>query len=315
MSAYLKLRGDGPSFLLESAEQGQRVGRWSFLGFRPRATIRMSLGDHPDPYAARRRGARPLPDRAARRAAAVRRRRRRPVRVRPGAQRRADGGRAQPRRGGHPRPGADGHRRAAGVRPPAPRGDGPGERPRRRGIPPTSSARTNRRPPRSPRSRSAWPAPCRSSAGGKSEPPEFISNLGPEGFAEAVERAERVHPRRRRLPGGAVSQRWTADCPVDAFSIYRGLRAINPSPYMYFLDFEDFEIAGASPESLVKVGGRHVELQPIAGTRPRSGLRQRAGRRAARRREGARRARDARRPGPQRPRAASASTAASRSTS
>ena len=49
------------------------------------------------------------------------------------------------------------------------------------------------------------------------------------------------------------SQRWTADCPVDAFSIYRGLRAINPSPYMYFLDFEDFEIAGASPESLVKV--------------------------------------------------------------
>src|SRR5829696_1399039 len=52
VSAYLKLRGSGPSFLLESAEQGQRVGRWSFLGFRPRATIRMSLGDHPDPYAA-----------------------------------------------------------------------------------------------------------------------------------------------------------------------------------------------------------------------------------------------------------------------
>src|SRR3954462_15343880 len=52
VSAYLKLRGGGPSFLLESAEQGQRVGRWSFLGFRPRTTIRMSLGDHPDPYGA-----------------------------------------------------------------------------------------------------------------------------------------------------------------------------------------------------------------------------------------------------------------------
>src|SRR5215204_5663532 len=52
VSAYLKLRGGGPSFLLGSAEQGQRVGRWSFLGFRPRTTIRMSLGDHPDPYAA-----------------------------------------------------------------------------------------------------------------------------------------------------------------------------------------------------------------------------------------------------------------------
>src|SRR5918992_2665478 len=51
VSAYLKLRGGGPSFLLESAEQGQRVGRWSFLGFRPRAVIRMNLGDHPDPYA------------------------------------------------------------------------------------------------------------------------------------------------------------------------------------------------------------------------------------------------------------------------
>src|SRR3954468_3620900 len=50
VSAYLKLRGGGPSFLLESAEQGQRVGRWSFLGFRPRTVIRMNLGDHPDPY-------------------------------------------------------------------------------------------------------------------------------------------------------------------------------------------------------------------------------------------------------------------------
>src|SRR5215212_5891031 len=52
VSAYLKLRGHGPSFLLESAEQGQRVGRWSFLGFRPRAVIRLERGQHPDPYAA-----------------------------------------------------------------------------------------------------------------------------------------------------------------------------------------------------------------------------------------------------------------------
>ena len=58
---------------------------------------------------------------------------------------------------------------------------------------------------------------------------------------------------------------------MDAFSIYRGLRAINPSPYMYFLDFEDFQIAGASPESLVKVTGRRAEQRPIAGTRPRTG--------------------------------------------
>jgi anthranilate synthase component 1 len=66
------------------------------------------------------------------------------------------------------------------------------------------------------------------------------------------------------------SQRWSADCPVDGFSIYRGLRTINPSPYMYYLDFEDFQIAGASPESLVKVTGRRAEQRPIAGTRPRA---------------------------------------------
>src|ERR687896_318199 len=51
VSAYLKLRGDGPSFLLESAEQGQRVGRWSFLGVQPRTVIRLNLDEHPDPYA------------------------------------------------------------------------------------------------------------------------------------------------------------------------------------------------------------------------------------------------------------------------
>jgi anthranilate synthase component 1 len=66
------------------------------------------------------------------------------------------------------------------------------------------------------------------------------------------------------------SQRWSADAPVEAFSIYRGLRNVNPSPYMYFLDFEDFEIAGASPEALVTVTGRRAEQRPIAGTRPRA---------------------------------------------
>src|SRR3954470_3879932 len=52
VSAYLKLRGDGPSFLLESAEQGQRFGRWSFLGVQPRAVLRGDTGDYDDPYRA-----------------------------------------------------------------------------------------------------------------------------------------------------------------------------------------------------------------------------------------------------------------------
>jgi anthranilate synthase component 1 len=67
------------------------------------------------------------------------------------------------------------------------------------------------------------------------------------------------------------SQRWSAPIEQDAFSVYRGLRAVNPSPYMYFLDFGDFQVAGASPEPLLTVTGRTVSTCPIAGTRPRGG--------------------------------------------
>jgi anthranilate synthase component I len=65
------------------------------------------------------------------------------------------------------------------------------------------------------------------------------------------------------------SQRFSAPAQVEAFSVYRGLRTVNPSPYMYFLEFGDFQIAGASPEPLVKVTGRRAETRPIAGTYPR----------------------------------------------
>ncbi|HWM64396.1 MAG TPA: anthranilate synthase component I [Solirubrobacterales bacterium] len=100
------------------------------------------------------------------------------------------------------------------------------------------------------------------------EPPRFVSNLEREEFEAAVSRiVEYVHA------GDAFqvvpSQRFSAPAPVEAFSIYRGLRAVNPSPYMYFLEFGDFQIAGASPEPLVKVQGRRVETRPIAGTYPR----------------------------------------------
>ena len=65
------------------------------------------------------------------------------------------------------------------------------------------------------------------------------------------------------------SQRWSADLDIEPFSVYRGLRVVNPSPYMYFLDFLDFQVAGASPEPVLTVHGRHVATRPIAGTRPR----------------------------------------------
>ena len=98
--------------------------------------------------------------------------------------------------------------------------------------------------------------------------PQFTSNMSPEQFKANVARIiEYVYA------GDAFqvvpSQRWSAPVPVEAFSIYRGLRAVNPSPYMYFLDFGDFELAGASPEPLITVQGRHVSTRPIAGTRPR----------------------------------------------
>ncbi|MGH2923457.1 MAG: anthranilate synthase component I, partial [Solirubrobacterales bacterium] len=120
-------------------------------------------------------------------------------------------------------------------------------------------------------------------AEGKSQIAEvkFESNMTREDFeADVASIVEYVHA------GDAFqvvpSQRFSAETPVEAFSIYRGLRVINPSPYMYFLDFGDFEIAGASPEPLVKVSGDRVEARPIAGTYPRSGDEEEDRRRAER---------------------------------
>ena len=85
--------------------------------------------------------------------------------------------------------------------------------------------------------------------------PHFEPNMAARAFEAMVARiVEYVHA------GDAFqvvpSQRWSAPVPVEPFSIYRGLRAVNPSPYMYFLDFEDFQVVGASPEPLLTVTGR-----------------------------------------------------------
>jgi anthranilate synthase component I len=68
---------------------------------------------------------------------------------------------------------------------------------------------------------------------------------------------------------GVLSQRWEVPVRVPPFQVYRALRAVNPSPYMYFLRFGDSIVLGSSPEMLVKVTGRTAEYRPIAGTRPR----------------------------------------------
>jgi anthranilate synthase component I len=66
-----------------------------------------------------------------------------------------------------------------------------------------------------------------------------------------------------------LSQRFEAPFELPPFSLYRALRRVNPSPYLYFLDLGEFAIAGSSPEILVKVSNGVVTVRPIAGTRPR----------------------------------------------
>lgn len=66
-----------------------------------------------------------------------------------------------------------------------------------------------------------------------------------------------------------LSQRFSADYTGDPFMTYRALRFVNPSPYLYYLDFEGFTVIGSSPEILVRVEGGIAEVYPIAGTRPR----------------------------------------------
>ncbi len=280
VSAFLKLRAGEPAgapcFLLESAEQGQ-VGRYSFVGIRPREVLRWSNGtlsgangsgavDAPDPYAA-------VAEHLARFRLA-------PVEGLP------------PFAGG-----AVGFFGYDLVRTVEPLGE---PNPDTLGLPDMALMVTDvllafdhlrheltimacafaddeggvdaayERAAAAiaevrDRLRGAVPVQERPAL---AEPPRFVSNMEREEFEAAVARiVEYVHA------GDAFqvvpSQRFSAPAPVEAFSIYRGLRAVNPSPYMYFLEFGDFQIAGASPEPLVKVHGGRVETRPIAGTYPR----------------------------------------------
>src|ERR1700744_1721974 len=266
VSAYLKPRAPThPSFLLESAEQG-RVGRYSFIGVRPRKVLRWSLGDPGDPYAL--------------------------------ATEELNGFRVAPLPGLPPfAGGAVGMFAYDLVRTVEPLGE---PNPDPVGVPDLALMLTDAvivfdhfkrtttvvanvyadedledsyRRARETIAEVRWglarplPVPIHSDA---RTAPRFQSNMPREGFEAMVARIiEYIYA------GDAFqvvpSQRWSAPVPVEAFSIYRGLRAVNPSPYMYFLDFGYCELAGASPEPLIPVTGRKVSTRPIAGTRPRQG--------------------------------------------
>ncbi|AEB09672.1 anthranilate synthase component I [Desulfobacca acetoxidans] len=97
---------------------------------------------------------------------------------------------------------------------------------------------------------------------------QLVSNMKRERFEEIVVRAKEY------IAAGDAIQIVLSQCfqtPLrhDPFDLYRALRCINPSPYMFYLDLEDLKLVGASPEILVRLEGDRIELRPIAGTRRR----------------------------------------------
>ena len=100
------------------------------------------------------------------------------------------------------------------------------------------------------------------------EPLEVCSNVSRDQF-EQMARTAKEYIAAGDIYQVVLSQRFEASIATDPFTVYRALRHVNPSPYMYFLRIGGRSIVGSSPEMLVRVEGRRVETHPIAGTRPR----------------------------------------------
>ncbi len=268
VSAFLKLsRGAKQAFLLESVEQGERVGRWSFIGVRPRAVHRFSVGDDRSPFdhlqamVASHRGVRA-----------------------PGFPPFSGGAvgflsydavqRLEPRvplakkdELGFPEAvffdvdtlvAFDNARREmqliAQVRP----GDGGSvdaltAAAEKRLAALAKALRKPLRAPRGPRTKAV---------------PALTPRSTPNEFLEAVNRAKEF------VAAGdcqqiVVSQRFDTTTSMPSVELYRALRRVNPSPFMFFLRDGQRELIGGSPERLVKVEDQVVSVRPIAGTRRR----------------------------------------------
>ncbi len=273
VSAFLKLRESGsPSFLLESADHG-RVGRYSFIGYRPRKVVRWSLGDAGDPYELA------AAELAGNRAPRL-----------PGLPPFAGGAvgmfaydlvrSVEPL--GEPNPDVlgtpdlalmltdtlvvfDHLSRSVTAIANVYAGEEGSEQRARDAI---TEIRAKLAGPLPVTSRRDRLAAARQAGADVAAIGGWQSNMTREQFEANVARIIE-YIRAGDAYQVVASQRWTAPLPVSSFSLYRGLRTVNPSPYMYFLDFGDFQVAGASPEPLVTVYGRHVSTTPIAGTRPR----------------------------------------------
>ncbi|GBD44732.1 Anthranilate synthase component 1 [bacterium HR40] len=103
-------------------------------------------------------------------------------------------------------------------------------------------------------------------------PPEPEPNMSREQFHAMVRRAKE-YIRAGDVFQVVLSQRFRLPFRLPAFALYRALRRLNPSPYLFFLDLGDYALVGSSPETLVKVQGGIVTIRPIAGTRRRGASR------------------------------------------
>ena len=306
IGAFLRLDDGGPAYLLESVEGGERLGRYSFLGVGPRRLLEVRDGvartqtrpvtvptyapDLPidtapaaDPLDAIRVVRAAPPGAAGRRDAAVHRRRGRGARLRRRLHLRAD----RPAPGPRPRQRPDGglhrDRPRPRLRPPDPhavRGRVAAHRDARpRGPLPDRRGGDLRRarPRRAPvggRDRG------RGRAGPRALPPAspapVDTSLGREAYIHAVEVAKEAIASGEAIQV-VLARRQSFDLPgdpetgrtLDGIGLYRALRRVNPSPYLFFVRTPTFEVVGASPELLLQVEGDKLTTHPIAGTRPR----------------------------------------------
>lgn len=110
---------------------------------------------------------------------------------------------------------------------------------------------------------------CRTAAQAGSKAAREVASLGDGAAYRAAVAQAQEHIACGDIFQVVLSRQAAVDCPCDPFDVYRALRMVNPSPYMYFLKDGRNAVAGASPEMLVRVEGGQVETRPIAGTRPR----------------------------------------------
>lgn len=101
-----------------------------------------------------------------------------------------------------------------------------------------------------------------------SQPSPLRSNLSQKGFMEMVKKAKR-YIKAGDIIQVVLSQRFSTEIHCNPFDIYRALRSINPSPYLFYLKMDDIVLLGSSPEVMVRLNGRKIELRPLAGTRRR----------------------------------------------